>query len=109
MDSVSNDNTQITLLDRQVWMPTAEDVIVTKLHWSFLIHRPKDWEDVRNVIAQARLGTSAEEHERFFRGLLGDIDRGRQLEFSPAAPGNGSRSGGPCGRQRKSRGGQARD
>lgn len=42
---------QITLLDRQVWLPTPEDVIVTKLNWSHRIHRPKDWEDIRDVIA----------------------------------------------------------
>ena len=28
----------------------------------------------RNLVAQARLGVSADEHERFFRGMLGDID-----------------------------------
>jgi amino acid adenylation domain-containing protein len=28
----------------------------------------------RNYVAQARLGVSQEEHERFFRGMLGDID-----------------------------------
>src|SRR5688572_18962956 len=28
----------------------------------------------RNLVAQARLGLGAEEHERFFRDLLGDID-----------------------------------
>jgi hypothetical protein len=42
---------QIILLDRQVWMRTAEDVIVTKLHWTLLIHRPKDRDDIRGVIA----------------------------------------------------------
>ncbi|HSY26958.1 MAG TPA: condensation domain-containing protein, partial [Burkholderiaceae bacterium] len=28
----------------------------------------------RNLVAQARLGVSQEEHERFFHGMLGDID-----------------------------------
>lgn len=34
-------------LDRTVWLPTAEDVIVQKLRWA----RPKDLEDARDVIA----------------------------------------------------------
>jgi hypothetical protein len=42
---------QVTLLDRQVWMPTVEDVIVTKLHWALLGNRSKDREDIRDVIA----------------------------------------------------------
>lgn len=42
---------QITLLDRRVWIPTAEDVIVTKLHWALLGNRSKDREDIRDVIA----------------------------------------------------------
>jgi hypothetical protein len=42
---------QATLMGRQVWIPTAEDVIVTKLHWALLGHRSKDRDDVRDVIA----------------------------------------------------------
>lgn len=42
---------QTSLLGRQVWIPTAEDVIVTKLHWALLGRRSKDREDVRDVIA----------------------------------------------------------
>ena len=42
---------QVTVLDRQVWMPTPEDVIVTKLHWALLANRSKDQDDVRDVIA----------------------------------------------------------
>ena len=42
---------QVNLMDRQVWMPTVEDVIVTKLHWALLANRSKDREDIRDVIA----------------------------------------------------------
>src|SRR3712207_2828397 len=28
----------------------------------------------RNYVAQARLGVTQEEHERFFRGMLGDVE-----------------------------------
>jgi hypothetical protein len=34
-----------------VWMPTVEDVIVTKLLWAARAGRPKDRDDCRNVIA----------------------------------------------------------
>jgi Nucleotidyl transferase AbiEii toxin, Type IV TA system len=44
----------VTALDRQVWLPTPEDVIVTKLHWALLINRPKDRDDARDVIAVQR-------------------------------------------------------
>jgi Cys-tRNA synthase (O-phospho-L-seryl-tRNA:Cys-tRNA synthase) len=40
-------------LDRRVSIPTAEDVIVQKLRWG----RPKDIEDVRDVMAVQRLST----------------------------------------------------
>jgi hypothetical protein len=38
------------LLGRAVWLPTAEDVIITKLRWARGRHS-KDGDDVRNVIA----------------------------------------------------------
>ena len=34
-----------------VWLPTPEDVVITKLRWSKLGKRTKDVDDVRNVIA----------------------------------------------------------
>jgi hypothetical protein len=39
------------ILDRDVAIPTAEDVIVAKLRWSHAGQRTKDLEDARNVIA----------------------------------------------------------
>ena len=42
---------QIRLWDHQVWLPTVEDVIITKLHWVLLANRSKDRDDVRDVIA----------------------------------------------------------
>ena len=42
---------QITEWDRRLFVPTPEDVIVTKLRWSRRGQRSKDVDDVRNVIA----------------------------------------------------------
>lgn len=42
---------RVSALGREVWMPTAEDVIVTKLHWALLANRSKDRDDVHGVIA----------------------------------------------------------
>lgn len=39
------------ILDRDGFLPTAEDVIVTKLRWSHAGRRQKDIDDVANVIA----------------------------------------------------------
>jgi hypothetical protein len=41
----------VSTLDRHVWLPTPEDVIVTKLHWALLANRSKDRDDARDVIA----------------------------------------------------------
>jgi Nucleotidyltransferase of unknown function (DUF6036) len=38
---------KVEMAGRKVWIPTAEDVIITKLRWA----RSKDRDDVRNVIA----------------------------------------------------------
>ncbi|MEM9081124.1 MAG: hypothetical protein AAGC74_10580 [Verrucomicrobiota bacterium] len=37
----------VPLLDREIWIPTAEDVVIQKLRWA----RPKDLEDARDVLA----------------------------------------------------------
>lgn len=39
------------LLGHDVWLPTAEDVIITKLYWAATRAPTKDLDDVRNVIA----------------------------------------------------------
>jgi hypothetical protein len=40
-----------SVMGRVIWLPTPEDVIVTKLRWSQAGKRTKDVDDVRNVIA----------------------------------------------------------
>jgi hypothetical protein len=42
---------RLQLFNREVSLPTAEDVIITKLRWCLQGSRGKDWDDVRNVIA----------------------------------------------------------
>jgi len=39
-----------TLEGTETFLPTAEDVVVTKLRWYSLARRPKDIADVRNVV-----------------------------------------------------------
>lgn len=36
---------------RDTFVPSPEDVVITKLHWSLRIARAKDLDDVRNVLA----------------------------------------------------------
>jgi hypothetical protein len=38
-------------LGREIFLPTAEDVIVTKLRWSEHLRRSKDKDDIRDVIS----------------------------------------------------------
>lgn len=40
-----------TLLGRRVWLPSVEDVIITKLRWALIAGRTKDRDDARDVIA----------------------------------------------------------
>jgi hypothetical protein len=42
---------QVSLAGREVWLPTVEDVIITKLRWLLLANRSKDRSDARDVIA----------------------------------------------------------
>lgn len=42
---------RVPALGREVSLPTAEDVIVTKLRWVSCGKRSKDWDVIRNVIA----------------------------------------------------------
>ena len=41
---------KLTLLGRDAWLPTAEDVIIQKLRWSRGAKRPKDYADVVAVM-----------------------------------------------------------
>jgi hypothetical protein len=42
---------RVRLLDRDAFVMTAEDTVITKLRWARQGKRPKDVEDVRNVLA----------------------------------------------------------
>lgn len=41
----------VRLLGADAFVASAEDMIVTKLRWIAGANRPKDWDDVRNIIA----------------------------------------------------------
>ena len=65
-------------LQRVTYFPTAEDVIVTKLRWAAQAGRPKDHEDLRNVVGVqgdaldwSYIHTWCEQHGT--RGLLDTI------------------------------------
>ncbi len=56
---------------------TAMDVVGQEMG-AFLFNHGQDLPAAapfRNYVAQARLGVSVDEHERFFREMLADIDR----------------------------------
>jgi hypothetical protein len=57
--------TKLTLLARDAWLPTPEDVIIQKLRWSHGAKRSKDFDDVVAVMAvqgEAGLDWSYIEH-----------------------------------------------
>jgi len=69
---------KVAAAGREVWLPTAEDVIITKLRWSLHGHRSKDRDDARDVIAVQGdridwdyVHTWCEQHGT--RGLLDEI------------------------------------
>jgi len=41
---------KLTLLSREAWLPSAEDVIVQKLRWCKRANRGKDFDDVVSVL-----------------------------------------------------------
>lgn len=43
-----------SMLGRNVFVPSVEDVIITKLRWLGSIRRPKDREDIRSILAVQR-------------------------------------------------------
>lgn len=65
---------------RDVWIPTAEDVVITKLRWAERLGRGKDIDDIRGVLAlrQDRLDWKYIYHwtaEHGSRDLLDEIMR----------------------------------
>jgi hypothetical protein len=42
---------QVRMLDRDVFLPTVEDAIITKIRWFHACRRPKDIQDARGMIA----------------------------------------------------------
>jgi hypothetical protein len=64
----------VDVLERTAALPTAEDVIVTKLRWFATARRRKDFEDARNVIAVQQAAIDWAYVERWCRVLdLGTV------------------------------------
>ena len=72
----------VQLLERTVALPTAEDVIVTKLRWAKTAGRRKDLEDAGNVVAVQR-ATLDWDYLRRWCGDLNLLDLLDTLRVSP--------------------------
>jgi predicted nucleotidyltransferase len=75
----------VDVLGRTVAVPTAEDVIITKLRWWQRAGRRKDLEDARNVVAVQRASLDQEYLRRWCRtvgvlDILEDIERSLEPE-----------------------------
>lgn len=71
---------RVRVLDRDVFMATAGDMIITKLRWATSANRAKDRDDVRNIIAVRDTELDWDYIERWCAThqtltLLGDIRR----------------------------------
>jgi len=71
---------RVTIAERDTYLPTAEDVVITKLRWSRQGQRSQDRDDARNVIAVqgdridwGYVNQWCERHDT--KGLLEDIRR----------------------------------
>lgn len=67
----------ITELQRQVWIPTAEDVVIQKLRWQ----RGKDIDDVRGVLAVSG-GQLDWDYIQRWASLHGTLELLRQIQAS---------------------------
>lgn len=65
--------TFVPILGKEIWVPTAEDVVVQKLRWA----RPKDLDDARDVLAVQGPKTLDMEYVRKWceaHGTIGRLD-----------------------------------
>ncbi|OIN53858.1 non-ribosomal peptide synthetase [Pseudomonas costantinii] len=73
----ANERVVVVLLYHHIALDhTAFDVVLREMQGHLLGHAAPTAAPMpyRNYVAQARLGVSEQEHEAFFRGMLGDVD-----------------------------------
>jgi len=61
----------VPILERDTWLPTAEDVVVQKLRWG----RSKDLDDARDVLAVQGVETLDMDYVRKWCGVHGTMGR----------------------------------